>query len=302
MSNEASQYVPGFIANLNLAPQQATARLVHCVDADLAYAKEGKLFNADDIGADDDEQDVEERAPVSPESFADHMRRVGFFKAKQKGRFIENLDVARMMQDPTNTIMAGMMATKNRGTDRSIIATLFGASRNGETGETVTAFPASQKLTADFRAVLHDAETVAGSGDLPMTVGKIIRASTMLDQSEIEGKRYIGWTAKQKETLLATTAVTSSDYNQVKALVNGEINTFMGFEFVRSEQFPKSGTTRSCAAWIDKAIQHRERQIQNAWIEKRLDRSGRWYAYYEVERGGLRRYDQGVVQIDCYEA
>lgn len=302
MSNEADQYVPGFTANLALVPQQKTSRLVHFVDADLAYSTPGKLFSADDIDDDDDEIEVVGRAPNSPESFANHLRRVGFFKSYGKGRFIEDLDKVRMLTDPTNTIMAGIMATKQRATDDKIIEGLFGSSYNGENGTTVTGFPSSQVIAVDNRDFLHDAEDVAASGNLPLTVGKLIKAKVMLDQSELEGERYFAAGSVQLGNLLATTAVTSADYNGIKALVNGETNTFMGFNFVRTERLPVASSIRSCAAWIKNAIQYKERPIQNAWIDRRKDKSGRWYAYYEVERGSLRRYDTGVIKVNCTEA
>lgn len=301
MSNESTQYVPGFIANLSMVPQQKEARLVNCVDADLSYTKEGKLFNADDIGSDDDEVEVVTRAPPSPESYADHQRRVGYFKSYGKGRFIENLDVVRMMQDPTNTIMAGMMATKRRATDDKIISGMFGAARSGETGENTVAYLSAQTILPDNRDFLHDAESVPGSGNLPLTVGKIIKSKVMLDQSELEGDRYFGCGSVQLGNLLSTTAVTSSDYNNIKALVNGETNTFMGFTFVRSERFPVATNIRDCGAWIKPALQYKERPIVNASIQPRADRSNRLYAYYEVERGSLRRYDTGVIKVQCSE-
>lgn len=304
MDNEAtipSHYVQGFISNLNLAPQQTDARLVGCVDADLSHTKPGKMFNADDIGADDDEVEVVTRAPDSPESFSEHKRRVGFFKSYQKGRFIDDLDVVRMMQDPTNTVMAGMMATKRRATDDRIIAGFFADAREGEEGGTTVTFPAGQIIAVDNRDYLHDAETVAASGDLPLTVGKLIKAKTMLDQSEIEGERYFAAGSVQLGNLLSSTAVTSADYNGIKALVNGETNSFMGFKFVRTERLPVASSIRKCCAWVKPAMVYKERPIQNAWIDRRKDKSGRWYAYYEVERGSLRRYDTGVIQVLCTE-
>lgn len=301
MSNEATQYVPGFVANLSLAPQQMGARLVGAVDADLAHTAPGTLFNADDIGADDDEVEVEGRAPPSPESYANHMRRVGFFKAKAKGRFIEDLEKVRMLTDPTNTIMAGMMATKQRATDDRIITALFEDSRNGQNGETAVAFPAAQIIAVDNRDFLHDAESVPGAGNLPLTVGKLIKAKVMLDQSEIEGDRYFAATSTQLGNLLSSTPVTSQDYSSIKALVNGETQTLMGFNFIRTERLPVASNIRKCAAWIKPCIVYKERPIQNAWIDRRKDRSGRWYAYYEVERGALRRYDAGVLQVLCSE-
>lgn len=301
MSNEADQYVPGFVANLQLVPQQKTTRLVNTVMADLSHTTPGEMFNGDDIGDDDDEVEVNTPAPDSPESFANHIRRVGFFKSYAKGRFIETLDKVRMLQDPANSIMAGMMATKNRATDSKIIETLFGAAREGKTGETTVAYKSAQTIAVDNRDFLHQAESVAASGALPLTIGKIIKAGVMLDQSELEGERYFAWTATQKGQLLATTPTTNSDYASVKALVNGEINQLLGFTFVRSERLPVTAGVRSCAAYVKSAVVYKERPIENATIVRRADKSNRWYAYYEVERGGLRRYDEGVVKVLCQE-
>ena len=38
--------------------------------------------------------------------------------------------------------------------------------------------------------------------------------------------------AKDIDNLLGDTTITNSDYNAIKALVNGTINTYMGFKFV----------------------------------------------------------------------
>lgn len=301
MSNEADQYVPGFVANLQLVPQQKTARLITAVDADMAYSTPGKLFNADDIDDEDDEAEVTGRAPPSPEGESNHLRRVGFFKSYAKGKFIESLDKVRMITDPTNKIMAGMMATKMRATDDRIIAGLFGSSYNGENGTTVVGFPSGQTILADNREFIHDAENLPASGDLPLTIGKLIKAKTMLDASELEGERYFAASAIQIGNLLSSTAATSADYANVKALAKGETDSVMGFNFIRTERLPVAANIRDCAAWIKPAVQYRERPIENAKIVQRADRSFRWYAYYEVERGSLRRYDTGVIKVQCSE-
>lgn len=310
MSNEAAHYVPGFSANLELMPQQQKSRLVQLVDADLGYTKEGKMFNADDIDV-DDPKDIVSRIPPTPLGEADHSRRVGFFRGFHDARQIETLEKVRMMTDPANKIMAGMMAKKWKKHDQLIIATLDGPSYNGENGTDVQAFPSSQIIAANDRDFLHMAEKdgVAASGALPMTVGKIIKAGVMLDESEIDEdddptgqERFIVWSARQRGALLANTAATSADYNTVKALAAGTINEAFGFRFVRSELLPKAAGTRRCYAFVRKAIHFKNRPIMNAKIDQRADLSYRWQAYYETEHGALRRYDKGVVPIDCAEA
>ena len=71
-----------------------------------------------------------------------------------------------------------------------------------------------------------------GGNDTNMNVAKLREAKRLLDRANVppEG-RHIILHASGLSALLSETAVTSSDFNTVKALVAGEINTFLGFTF-----------------------------------------------------------------------
>jgi hypothetical protein len=71
-----------------------------------------------------------------------------------------------------------------------------------------------------------------GGTDTNMNVAKLRESKRLLDKNNVppEG-RHIILHASGLASLLAETAVTSSDFNTVKALVAGEINTFLGFTF-----------------------------------------------------------------------
>jgi hypothetical protein len=72
-----------------------------------------------------------------------------------------------------------------------------------------------------------------GATDSNLNVSKLRRAKALLDTNNVPSEgRTLLCHAKNIEGLLSETAVTSSDFNTVKALVQGEINTFMGFKFV----------------------------------------------------------------------
>lgn len=81
-----------------------------------------------------------------------------------------------------------------------------------------------------------------GGLDTGMNPDKIRRASRFLNALGVpmEG-RTIAHTAIALEQLLGETEVTSSDYNSVKTLVNGEINTWMSFKFVCIETRTEGG-------------------------------------------------------------
>jgi len=73
--------------------------------------------------------------------------------------------------------------------------------------------------------------TVGGAG-LGMSMTLLLAAQQTLDENNVPDEdRTIVYSSQQKSQLLATTQVTSSDYNSVKALVHGEIDTFLGFTF-----------------------------------------------------------------------
>jgi hypothetical protein len=76
---------------------------------------------------------------------------------------------------------------------------------------------------------------LAASG---LTLAKLIEAKEILDSGNVDPSipRYIACSPKQVTDLLNNTTVTSSDYNTVKALAMGEINTFVGFNFIVSNR------------------------------------------------------------------
>jgi hypothetical protein len=71
--------------------------------------------------------------------------------------------------------------------------------------------------------------TIAAAG---LTVQQLREASTGLTDRGIENsERFVACTAGALNSLLGETETTSSDFNTVKALVQGEIDSFMGFKF-----------------------------------------------------------------------
>lgn len=72
-----------------------------------------------------------------------------------------------------------------------------------------------------------------GGSNTNLNVAKLRAAKKAMDAKNVpaEGRCIIAH-ANNMDALLAETEVTSSDFNTVKALVTGEVNTFLGFRFV----------------------------------------------------------------------
>lgn len=311
-----SQYVPGFRANLNMAPQQTDSRLLGAVESDLSYDTPGEMFNGDDLLATDPE-DAQGRVPDTPDKFPQFARRVGFFTPFHDSAWLDNVDKAREMTDPTSPVMSGMMAGRWRKADSGIVAGMLGvaytkADSSAATGvaPVAVAFPSSQVIASTDVSMSHDGEVVpTGGQQYGMSIGKLIYAKMLLDDSDLEGERYIAVGPQQVADLLRRTPATSSYYAEVKALNAGTITKFLGFNFIQmprkrfltSAGHDSAQSIRRIPAWIKPAVIYKARPITNASIRIRTDKSDTPQAFYKAEQGAMRRYDQGVVEIDCYE-
>ena len=309
-----SLYVPGFRANLNLAPQQTDTRVLGAVDGDLAYDTPGQMFNADDVQPSDPE-DITTRVPDTPDKFVGMTRRVGMFTPFQDAAWLDNVDKARELEDPSNKIMMALMAGRWRKTDATILTGAIGNaySKLDASGTlTATALPAAQQIASTDVSFAHDGEVVpTNASQYGMSVGKVIHAKMLLDDSDLEGDRYITFGPQQTADMLRRTPVTSVYYAEVKALVAGTIDNFLGFNVIRlpRKRIPVSATAghdgatpvRACVAWIKPALVYRGRPITDARIRIRPDKSDTPQAFYKTEHGVCRRYDTAVVQVDAYE-
>ena len=114
--------------------------------------------------------------------------------------------------------------------------------------------------------------------------------------------RHIIVSPKQITDLLGTTEVTSSDFNTVKALANGEVNSFLGFNFIVSNRLAKSSTTRSCIAYAQDGIALGVGKDVNARIDERSDKSYATQVYYCMSIGATRMEEAKVVEVQCTEA
>ena len=93
-----------------------------------------------------------------------------------------------------------------------------------------------------------DAETAyAGTvveNSTNLTVKKVIEAQVLLRAQGVPNANlYAAITAQGLGGLLNEEEITSVDYNNVKALVNGDVDTFGGFKFVVVEDRPEGGLT-----------------------------------------------------------
>ena len=218
-----------------------------------------------------------------------HSRRMVTMDTYEWADLVDDADKVRMLIDPTSTYALAAAAAMGRAMDDAIISAALGTAKTGKSGSTSQAFSSDNQIA---------------NGSADMTLAKLIEAKKILDEQDVDPsiKRYMAVSPAQIESLLNNTTVTSSDYNTVKALVQGEINTFLGFNFVVSNRLAKSGNIRSCFAWAEDGIKLAVGKDVMAKIDERSDKSYSTQVYYCATFGATRMEEAKVVQIDCDES
>tara|TARA_X000001382_G_scaffold69776_2_gene48645 strand:- start:32 stop:631 length:600 start_codon:yes stop_codon:yes gene_type:complete len=199
-----------------------------------------------------------------------------------------------MLVDPTSAYARNAAAAMNRAMDDVIITAMNASASTGVAGATSTALPSTQKFATSDQS----------DG---LTIAKLIAAKKNFDNNSIDPsrKRYLVCGPQQVADLLAVTQVTSSDFNTVKALAQGDINSFLGFEFIMSNRLPLDATNtddRLIFAYTEDAIKLAIGKDVKANISERADKSYSTQVYYCMDLGAVRMEEKAIFQIPCHEA
>lgn len=148
--------------------------------------------------------------------------------------------------------------------------------------------------------------TVDDSGSTNFTLDLIRDAVGHLDDIEAPSEdRHLALRAKALQKLLEDTEVTSSDFNSVKALVSGDLDTYMGFKFhkigTRAEGgLPGLAADRIAFAWHKPSVGLAigiDMKTSVDWVAQKTS----WLANGMFKAGAVVREPQGVVKLQYNE-
>jgi len=218
-----------------------------------------------------------------------HSRRQVTLETYEWADLIDDADKVRMLIDPTSTYAQAAAAAMGRAIDDEIIAAATGTSKTGKSGSTSTSLPAGQQIAA---------------GGTNLTIAKLLSAKEVMDSADIDPSipRHIVCSPSQISALLNTTEVKSSDFNTVRALARGELNSYLGFSFHVSNRLAVASSVRTCFAWAQDGMMLAVGKDVMSRIEERADKSYSTQVYYCQSIGSTRMEEEKVVQILCDES
>lgn len=250
----------------------------------------GKADNWERIGSTVASQ-ITSRHAATPLVSTPHSRRRCSLGDWNVADLIDSADKDKTMLQLEGPYMESMLWAMGRAMDDTIISAMLGnsVSVSSTDAESNIVLPSAQKI-------------VHGSAGL--TLAKILEAKKILDQADVDPDipRCLAVTASQMEDLLGINQVTSGDFNTTRTLVDGKVDTFMGFKVVQTQRLTTDGDgNRQVMAWAMDGVGLSVGSDIRSEISQRADRNYSTQIYVEASFGSCRVEDEKVVEIACTE-
>jgi hypothetical protein len=302
-------FVKQFGATVDLKLQQDGSKVRSCVTEEPMHSEEQFFEQIGSTSA----NEVTTRHGDSPLNNTPHDRRRVTLRSFDWGDLIDKFDKVKMLIDPASPYVQNATKALGRCLDDVILGggvsgespittygdgssgAILGVAYTGKAGATQQAFDTTNQVVAmNF-----------GGTNVGLTVPKLIDARRIYRVAEVDldmEELYIAVSAIQEANLLNSTPVTSADYAGVKALVNGNVDSFLGYTFKRTQRIPKTGSDWYVLSWVKSGIKLGVGADITAQIDRRADKRFSWYAYLMMMFGGVRMEEGKAVRIQCLNA
>ncbi len=297
-------------ANILLLSQQKDSRLrMTCKEKTVV----GRTFYGERIGATAG-SDIEDRHGDTPLVSTPHSRRRGSMIDWDWGDIVDEMDEIKMLISPQSKYVINAHAAANRRIDKHIYDALGGVSYAGQSGGTaVNNYDADECRVVNGDGVVKNAGIdLTASTSTALTIAKLLTCKQLLDEGDIdpERQRYFCHNPYNMNQLLNLTEVKSADYNTVKALAHGQVDTFMAFKFLQLQNYQDEikGHLRNteieaadeavvCYAWAQDAITLGVGKDITTDVSIRKDKRMAVQVYMRHSFGAVRVEGPAVVEI-----
>lgn len=292
MANDiTTAFVKQFGSNLDFLVQQKGSLLRNAVRTETVTGEEAYFDQLDSTAA----IKKTTRNSDTPLIKSEHKRRRVTMYDYEWADLIDKEDKLKMLIDPQSDYAINAAWALGRSIDDAIIECFSNTAYTGKAGGTATPFTAAN---------------IVSGGATGLTLQKLLDAKEILDNADCDPneERYIAITGTQLAELLNVTEIKDADYNTVRALVRGEVDTFLGFKFIICNRvtYPYGLTSvaanfRSVPVWLRSGVCLALGKDIMTQIDRRADKSYATQVYASMSIGATRMEEKKIVQILCTE-
>lgn len=199
---------------------------------------------------------------------------------------IDDQDKVRMLIDPQSPYAVNGAYALGRAIDDEIIGAFFGTSKTGENGSTDEAFSGN---------------TVSAGTTGALEIGQLLEGKRLLMENEVDldnDQIFMAITAEQHEDLLGMSQIQTIDSNSTKVLVDGQVRSFLGINFITTQRLDTSvAASQDCPMWAKSGMHLCTWNDITTKIEERADKSFATQVYCKGTFGATRLELGKVVKI-----
>ena len=250
----------------------------------------GKYDHFDRIGQ-TSAQLITSRHADTPTVDTPHSRRRVTLADYNWADLVDRADEIKMLSSPASEYMKAGVWAMGRTMD-DIIITSFNGSATSVSSDDSTS------------SVSFDSNNQIAHGSADLSLAKVIQSAKILADNDVDPdeERYAVVGPAQIEAMLNSSTVTSSDYNSIRLLMKGEIDTFMGFKWITSTRLPKSGNYRKAFFYAKSAMGLSVGLDVVTSIDKRPDKNNSMQPYAQMSLGSTRIEEAKIVEVSCDES
>ncbi len=202
-----------------------------------------------------------------------------------------------MIINPQSEYQQNQGRALGRQTDDLIITAALGTASTGNTPTTSTVAFKDESVSIHGDGTVTSIGTLAtaaGSGSVAdMGLNKILTMLRLFHDEDVDEEIPLYWaiTPKSVEDLLNVTEIGSIDYNTVKALAEGKVERYSGFNFFWTTRLTKDAATSTAyrsIAWAQDGIIWGSSQGVISKIDERTDKSYTIQVYSKMNGGAVR--------------
>ncbi len=199
---------------------------------------------------------------------------------------IDDQDKVRMLIDPQSPYAVNGAYALGRAIDDEIIGAFFGTSKTGENGSTDEAFSGN---------------TVSAGTTGALEIGQLLEGKRILMENEVDldnDQIFMAITAEQHEDLLGMSQIQTIDSNSTKVLVDGQVRSFLGINFITTQRLDTSvAASQDCPMWAKSGMHLCTWNDITTKISEREDKSYATQVYCKSTIGATRLELGKVVKI-----
>lgn len=206
---------------------------------------------------------------------------------------LDHQDQLKMLIDPKSPYANAQAMELGRIIDDVIITAALGDVATGQSGGTAVTFQNdSRSMNGD--GTITALGTLASAGtETDITLAKILAMMNLFNEEDVDPDIPKNWAVSPREIqiMLDITEIGSADFNTVKALAAGKVETFSGFNFFWTNRLPKdaaSETTTRTIAWAQDGLILGTAQNITSKISERDDKNYSIQVYAEQSLGAIR--------------